>query len=180
MNKVLPFEVSHRGSYLWGHVNEGDRWKFRFISLSQKLQQVTEWHIFCDDVNRFLASTHSWMDGWMNYFKSVYYPWSQKYILYWYKLSRVQTFAGINFRGDKLSRSPRAKINFREYKLSRMVPLKNLAGINFCDRLKFWWNALILTHFLVIFDRYFDKSYESSISRVQTFASGTEQAILWV
>ena len=29
----------------------------------------------------------------------------------------------------------------------------------------------------MIFDRYFDNSFESSISRVQTIASGTEQAI---
>ena len=50
----------------------------------------------------------------------------------------VLTFAGINFRGDKLSRSPRAKINFRGYKLSRMVPFRNFAGINFRDRMKFW------------------------------------------
>ena len=32
----------------------------------------------------------------------------------------AQSFAGINFRGDKLSRTLRPKIKFREYKLSRM------------------------------------------------------------
>ena len=48
-------------------------------------------------------------------------------LLYWYKLSRY-----------KRSRSLRTKINFREYKLSRMAPFKNIAGINFRDRLKFW------------------------------------------
>ena len=33
---------------------------------------------------------------------------------------KVQSFAGTKFRGDKLSRTPRAKIKFRGYKLSRM------------------------------------------------------------
>ena len=47
-------------------------------------------------------------------------------------------FIGINFRGKKLSRSPRAKINFCGYKLSRMVPFRNFAGINFRDCMKFW------------------------------------------
>ena len=36
-----------------------------------------------------------------------------------------------------------AKINFREYKLSRMGPFKNSAGINFRDRGKFRPNFLI-------------------------------------
>ena len=35
------------------------------------------------------------------------------------------------------------------YKLSRMVPFSNFAGINFRDRMEFWWNSLILTPFLV-------------------------------
>ena len=85
-------------------------------------------------------------------------------------------FIGINFRGYQLSRSLRAKINFREYKLPRMAPFRNFGGINFRDRMEFWWKSLILTPFLVIFDRYFDKSYESSISRVQTFARGTDNS----
>ena len=33
---------------------------------------------------------------------------------------KVESFAGTKFRGDKLSRTPRAKIKFRGYKLSRM------------------------------------------------------------
>ena len=33
---------------------------------------------------------------------------------------KVESFAGINFRRDKLSRTPRAKIKFRGYKLSRL------------------------------------------------------------
>ena len=33
---------------------------------------------------------------------------------------KVESFAGIKFRGDKLSRTPRAKIKFRGYKLSRL------------------------------------------------------------
>ena len=37
--------------------------------------------------------------------------------------------------------------------------------------MKFWWNSLILMPFLVIFDRYFDNSHESYISRVWTFAN---------
>ena len=32
---------------------------------------------------------------------------------------RVESFAGTNFRGDKLSRTPMVKIKFRGYKLSR-------------------------------------------------------------
>ena len=32
---------------------------------------------------------------------------------------KVESFAGTKFRGDKLSRTPRAKIKFRGYKLSR-------------------------------------------------------------
>ena len=32
---------------------------------------------------------------------------------------RVESFAGRNFRGDKLSRTPMVKIKFRGYKLSR-------------------------------------------------------------
>ena len=47
-------------------------------------------------------------------------------------------FKGINFRGDKPSLSPRAKINFRKKKLSRMVPFRNFASINFRERMKFW------------------------------------------
>ena len=56
---------------------------------------------------------------------------------------------GRNFRGDKLSWSPRAKINFRRYKLSRMVHFRNFAGINFRDRMKFWWNSLHFWWFLI-------------------------------
>ena len=37
-----------------------------------------------------------------------------------YPYLMVQSFAGTKFRGDKLSRTPRAKIKFRGYKLSRM------------------------------------------------------------
>ena len=38
----------------------------------------------------------------------------------------VQSFAGTKFRGDKLSRTPRAKIKFRGYKLSRMKEILGL------------------------------------------------------
>ena len=48
-----------------------------------------------------------------------------------------------------------------------MVPFRNFVGINFRDRMKFWWNSLILMPFLVIFDRYFDNSHKSYISRVK-------------
>ena len=38
----------------------------------------------------------------------------------------VESFAGIKFRGDKLSRTSRAKIKFRGYKLSRMEEILSL------------------------------------------------------
>ena len=38
----------------------------------------------------------------------------------------VKSFAGIKFRGDKLSRTTRAKIKFRGYKLSRMKEILGL------------------------------------------------------
>ena len=44
---------------------------------------------------------------------------------------KVESFAGIKFCGDKLSRTPRAKIKFRGYKLSRVVGKRDFAGINF-------------------------------------------------
>ena len=67
----------------------------------------------------------------------------------------VLTFAGINFR-DRLGP-----------KLSRMVPFRNFAGINFRDRMTFWWNSL--DSIFGDFDRYFDNSHESYISRVMNF-----------
>ena len=60
----------------------------------------------------------------------------------------VSTFAGTKFRGDKLSRSPRAKIDFREYKLSRMDPFPNVVGINFRDGGKLRLNFLIFMRIL--------------------------------
>ena len=39
---------------------------------------------------------------------------------------KVESFAGIKFRGDKLSQTTRAKIKFREYKLSRMKEILSL------------------------------------------------------
>ena len=63
----------------------------------------------------------------------------------------VQTFACRNFRGDKLSRSPRDKINFREYKLSRKGQLRNFVGINFRDRGKFRLNFPIFMRILTVF-----------------------------
>ena len=51
------------------------------------------------------------------------------------------------------------------YKLSQVL---TFAGINFRDHMKLWWNSLILTPFLVIFDRYFNNCHESYISRVNT------------
>ena len=63
------------------------------------------------------------------------------------------------FRGDKLSRSPRAKINFREYKLSRMGPFKNLASKNLRHRGKFLLNFLIFMQILTIFFLYFHQYF---------------------
>ena len=37
---------------------------------------------------------------------------------------KVESFAGKNFHGDKLSRTPIAKIKFRGYKLSRTAKVK--------------------------------------------------------
>ena len=48
---------------------------------------------------------------------------------------KVESFAGIKFRGDKLSRTSRAKIKFRGYKLSRMEEILSLFsyfGAIFC------------------------------------------------
>ena len=70
---------------------------------------------------------------------------------------KVESFAGIKFRGDKLSRMPRAKIKFCEYKLSRLQRIL----------LKFSYLNAIFGGFLSSISRTF---HESTISRVLTFA----------
>ena len=66
----------------------------------------------------------------------------------------ILTYAGTNFRGDKLSRSPRVKklllrVLLTYSKLSQMVPFRNFAGRYKLSRshMKFWWNYFIFTQF---------------------------------
>ena len=68
-----------------------------------------------------------------------------------------ESFAGRKFHGDKLSRTPRAKIKFCEYKLSRLQRIL----------LKFSYLNAIFGGFLSSISRTF---HESTISRVLTFA----------
>ena len=56
--------------------------------------------------------------------------------------------------------------NIVQKRFEDVEEIKYFIGINFRDRTKFWRNSLFLMPFLVIFDRYFDNSHESYISRV--------------
>ena len=58
-----------------------------------------------------------------------------------------------------------------------MAPFKDIAGNKLSRSPEILVKFSYFDSFLVIFDRYIEKGYESSISRVLNFASGTEQAI---
>ena len=79
------------------------------------------------------------------------------------KLSRVPTFEGINFHDLSGPKLTFGTINFRKW----CVP--EVLQVNFRDHTKLSRNSLVLTPFLVIFDQYFHKSYEKSISQVKNF-----------